>query len=82
MSRSARVYDVETKLSDLLDHARKGEDVVVAESGRPVARVVLIDEPGPKGPRKFGQNLLGITFISPDFDEPAFSDRELDEMGL
>ena len=33
-------------------------------------------------PRKFGQNEMGITYIAPDFDEPAYTDEELDEMGL
>jgi hypothetical protein len=37
----------------------------------------------PKGlaPRKFGQNLLGITYIAPDFDAPLPDDIIADFYG-
>jgi hypothetical protein len=29
-----------------------------------------------------GPNPLGVTYIAPDFDEPAWTDEELDEFGF
>jgi hypothetical protein len=54
---------------------------VIAKAGKPVLRMVPIDSAAPvMAKRVGGQNLLGITYISPDFDEPM-GDEELKEWG-
>lgn len=45
----------------------QGEDVVIARSGRPIARLIQFERP--KAPRKLGA-LEGQIWISPDFDDP------------
>ena len=51
--------------AQLIDRAARGEEVVVARHGRPVAKLV----PLPAGPRRPG-SLRGRIRIAPDFDDP------------
>ena len=39
------VQEAKTRLSELLNLVERGEDVVIAKSGRPVARLVKIERP-------------------------------------
>ena len=48
--------------------ARRGEEVVIAKAGEPVVKMVPI-EPEPRQRRKFGQNVMKITYLAPDFEE-------------
>jgi prevent-host-death family protein len=59
------VHDAKTHLSRLLDRVAKGEEVIIAKSGRPVAKLVRITAE----PRRPG-SLEGRIRIGPDFDEP------------
>ncbi|HXH56969.1 type II toxin-antitoxin system prevent-host-death family antitoxin [Iamia sp.] len=42
------VSEAKAKLSELLDAAESGDEVVIARSGRAVARLVAISEPSPR----------------------------------
>jgi prevent-host-death family protein len=67
------LYEAKTDLSHLVERAAKGEEIVIAKAGTPMAKLVPI--PAPLNlPRKFGQNLLGITYIADDFDAPLPED--------
>jgi prevent-host-death family protein len=58
------VQDAKTRLSDLLACAERGEEIVIARAGVPVARLVALKAP-PR--RAFG----GESFVvSDDFDAP------------
>jgi prevent-host-death family protein len=58
------VQEAKTRLSDLLARVERGEDVIIARAGAPVARLVPI---GALPPRRFG----GSSFTVPeDFDAP------------
>ena len=39
------MHEAKTRLSQLVDKAAKGEPVVIARAGKPVARVTAIDSP-------------------------------------
>ena len=71
------LYEAKTHLSSLVDRAAKGEEFVIAKAGKPMARLspVPVEEAAPKPLRKFGQNLLGITYIADDFDAPLPEER-------
>jgi len=60
------LYEAKTHLSRLVERAAKGEEIVIAKAGKPMARLVPPvaekQEPTP------GRNLLGITYIADDFD--------------
>lgn len=40
MSRQVNVHEAKTQLSKLLEYAARGEEVVIARAGEPVARLV------------------------------------------
>jgi prevent-host-death family protein len=70
-STQVNLYEAKTKLSSLVDRAAKGEEIVIAKAGKPMAKLsaVMADEDGRKPSRKFGQNLLGITFHTDDWEK-------------
>jgi prevent-host-death family protein len=68
MTDTVNLYDAKTNLSKLVDRAAAGEEIVIAKAGKPKAKLVPYQPPRKK--RRFGQNLLGITYIADDFDAP------------
>jgi prevent-host-death family protein len=81
MASFVAMQEAQEKLPELLDRAESGEEIVIERDGRAAAKLVPVpaETAGP-GRRVFGQNLLGITYIAPDFDAPM-SDEELKEWG-
>ena len=72
-STQVNLYEAKTQLSSLVERAAKGEEIVIAKSGKPLARLTALSiaEPVHKPePRPIGLNLLGITYIADDFDAP------------
>jgi prevent-host-death family protein len=59
------VHDAKTHLSRLLERVAQGEEIIIAKSGRPVAKLVRMDAE----PRKPGR-LKGRIRVGPGFDEP------------
>ncbi len=59
------VHDAKTHLSRLLERVAQGEEIIIAKSGRPVAKLVRVAAE----PRKPGR-LKGRIRTGPDFDEP------------
>lgn len=66
------VYEAKTKLSELLDRAAAGEEIVIARHGRPIARLVPYKPRAPKR-RKLGL-LAGKLHVPDDFDDPLPDD--------
>ncbi len=67
MPTTVNLYEAKTQLSRLIERAAAGEEIVIAKAGKPRARLVPIESPAePREPA----NLLGVTFIAEDFDEP------------
>ena len=74
-SRSSRVsephtvnlYEAKTRLSELVDRAADGEEIVIAKAGTPMARLV----PMPPAPPKRTPGLLKEQiWVADDFDDP------------
>ena len=61
------VHDAKTQLSRLLERAHAGEEIIIAKSGEPYARLVPLDTRAPK--RQSG-TLKEFVEISDDFFEP------------
>ncbi len=59
------VHQAKTHLSRLLERVAAGEEIVIAKSGRPVAKLVRF----PAEPRHPGR-LKGKIRMAPDFDAP------------
>jgi prevent-host-death family protein len=61
------MHEAKTNFSRLVDSARRGEDVIVERSGRPVAKIVPYDEP--RGLLALEGIWKGKGHIPDDFDE-------------
>ena len=65
------LYEAKTQLSSLVERAAKGEEIIIAKAGKPIARLTplaAVPVPEPE-PLPFGKNLLGITFLADDWDD-------------
>lgn len=74
------LYEAKTQLSNLVDRAAKGEEIIIAKAGKPLARLTAANPPT-KPMRKFGQNVMGISFHAPDWDKDIPLDYFRDEDG-
>ncbi|MEC4670843.1 MAG: type II toxin-antitoxin system prevent-host-death family antitoxin [Nitrospirota bacterium] len=64
--RTVNVYEAKTHLSHLLDLAASGEEIIIARSGKPLAKLVAYQEPAQR--RKPGY-WRGKIKIAKDFDD-------------
>jgi len=64
--RQVNIHDAKTHLSQLVDAVEKGEQIVLARAGKPVA---LLSPLPPKAVRRRGL-LKGKIHLGPDFDAP------------
>ena len=67
MSEQVNIYDAKTRLSQLVDRAEAGEEIIIARGGRPAARLVPFRGAAVK--RKPGR-MRGRVRIGRDFDAP------------
>lgn len=65
------IHDAKTRLSQLVDKAASGEDVVVSRNGKPLVRITRLE--GPKQRIGFGV-LKGKLTVPADFDAPLPDD--------
>jgi prevent-host-death family protein len=73
MTASVNVYEAKTHLSQLLDRAAAGEEIVIARAGRPIARLVALRAASSR--RRTPGAWRGKVRIAHDFDElPAEMD--------
>ena len=66
--KPVNIYAAKTRLSQLVDKAAAGEDVVVSRNGKPLVRITQLGSPK-KQRIKFGI-LKGKLKIAADFDAP------------
>ena len=67
MTKTVDIRDAQSQLPELLSLALKGDEVIIAEGDRPVARLVPIKQTGqPRVPDLH----RGEIWMSDDFDEP------------
>jgi len=66
------LYEAKTQLSSLVERAAKGEEIIIAKAGKPMAKLMRVSiESQATEPKRlpFGQNLLGITFLADDWED-------------
>ena len=71
MSVQVNIYEAKSKFSKLISQAIAGEEIIIAKSGKPVARLVPFEKP-PQD-RKLG-SAKGKIIIADDFDAPLPDD--------
>jgi len=69
MTRTVSVDEAQEKLQDLLAQALAGNEVIITEHGKPVARLVPVPVVAAKKKRVAGLN-RGTIWTSEDFDQP------------
>ena len=65
------MHEAKTTLSQLVEQVERGEDIVLARAGKPIARIVAIRA---SGRRTLGQ-WRGRIRMSADFDAPLATDE-------
>ena len=76
MARQVNLYDAKTNLSQLVEDAAKGEEIVIAKNGKPMARLVPATTQAKPRKRRLGQ-LRGKVWLAPDFDA---ADAEIERL--
>ena len=61
------VHEAKTHLSRLLERVSQGEEIVIAKAGRPVARLVSVQE---QSTRRLPGSASGLVVVGDDFDSP------------
>ena len=72
------MHEAKSKLSQLVESALNGEEVIIAKAGKPAVRLVPVTA---KANRTFG-NYKGQIVISEDFDSKETSDELAKEFGI
>ena len=65
------IHEAKTNLSRLLSQVEKGEDIIIAKAGKPIARLTKFTEQKPK--RRLGRD-AGLFQVPEDFDDPLPED--------
>jgi prevent-host-death family protein len=71
MAKTVNLYEAKTHLSELVERAARGEEVVIAKAGQPRARLVPLERP--RRARRPGA-WKGRVVIAADFDAPLPAD--------
>jgi prevent-host-death family protein len=64
---TVNVHEAKTHLSRLLERVERGEEIVIARAGKPIARLVAIEPVLKRRPMGLYK---GQIWMSDDFDEP------------
>jgi prevent-host-death family protein len=67
MTETVSLYDAKTHLSQLVDRAAGGEEIMISKNGKPLARLVPL---ATRGARRIPAGALGVVTIAADFDAP------------
>jgi prevent-host-death family protein len=69
MGKQINLYEAKSHLSELVARAADGEEIVIAKAGKPMARLVPLARQKNRISETFGKNVMGITYIAPDFED-------------
>ncbi|MBF0355041.1 MAG: type II toxin-antitoxin system Phd/YefM family antitoxin [Alphaproteobacteria bacterium] len=71
MTAIVNMHQAKSQLSKLVERARMGEEVVIANNGHPLVRLVPVTEKPKQRPMGL---LAGQMWMSPDFNDPLPDD--------
>jgi prevent-host-death family protein len=66
------IYEAKTRLSELVEQARRGRTIVIAKHGTPLAKLVPLDAPA--RPKIVFGSMKGEFIETDDFDAPLPDD--------
>jgi prevent-host-death family protein len=64
---TVNIHEAKTHLSRILERVARGESIVIARSGRPIARLTAVESPTASAQRRLGF-LAGEIRVPDDFD--------------
>ena len=67
---TVNIHEAKTQLSRLIERVCAGEEIIIARSGKPVARLAPLE---PRRPRRLGL-LKGKIWVAKDFNAPLPDD--------
>ena len=71
MERTVNIHTAKTTLSKLLADVERGEEIVIARAGKPVAKLVRVTKKTVRHrPDRKPGFMKGKIWIGPDFDDP------------
>ena len=71
MAATFNIHYAKTHLSKLLEQVQAGEEIIIAKSGRPIAKLCPIEKTAEKTkPKRVPGSMKGHLWIGPDFDDP------------
>jgi prevent-host-death family protein len=76
MTRQVNLYEAKTQLSQLVEDAARGEEIIIAKNGRPMVKLVAATAEDKPKKRVLGQ-LKGKVGLGPDFDA---ADAEIESL--
>ena len=87
MTAQFNIAEAKAKLSELLDRALGGEDIVIARAGEPMARLTPLKRKRPRKPgawRGWGANIPTEVFLAPmdPEDLDAVEGKFTDDFGI
>lgn len=77
MPATVNIHEAKTQFSRLVERAANGETVIIAKSGKPMAKLVPFEKPAIDTSKRIGG--LEGRFVVPD-DLKAFMREEIEEM--
>jgi prevent-host-death family protein len=69
------IHEAKTHFSKLIERVRAGEEVVIAKAGKPVAKLVPVEELCPRVPGA----LKGKIWLADDWDSPEVN-KEIEKL--
>jgi prevent-host-death family protein len=75
--RTVNMHEAKTHLSRLVDQAAKGEPFIIARAGKPLVKVVPIEEEPKRAPQRLGF-MRGQFNVPDDFD--TMGQEEIERM--
>jgi len=87
MASQVNIAEAKAKLSELLDRALAGEEIVIARAGKPLARLTPVEKQKPRKPgawRGWGASIPTEVFLAPmdPEDLDAAEGKFADEFGI
>lgn len=65
--KTVNMHEAKTHLSRIVEEAAKGETIIIAKAGKPIAKLMALDAPEPGQKRRLGF-LSGQIKVPEDFD--------------
>ena len=65
---TVNIHEAKTNLSKLIEKVEAGEEVIIARAGKPVARLLPIEQPMPA--RRVPGSASGQIWVADDFNDP------------